>query len=172
MIKTIMVSEDRMAVLIGRNGSTKREIEKKTNTRIRIGEDVKIDGNAIDVLTAGNIIIAISRGFSPENAFLLMKEENAIEVIDLPKNKMVLKRVRSRLIGTGGKCRRNIELLTKTKISIYGRTVAIIGKYENVGLAKDGIERLLKGLAHRAVYEYLEGKQDLINHAEQTVSEE
>jgi ribosomal RNA assembly protein len=159
MIKIIRIPEERIAVLIGPRGLTKKYIARKTCTKIRIEGDVEVSGEAVNVMTAGGIITAIGRGFSPENALLLLNEENALDVVDLPKNERELLRVRSRLIGTGGKCRRNLEQLTKTKISVYGKTVGIIGRYHNVELAKDGIRRLVKGFAHRAVYEYLEGKQ-------------
>ncbi len=162
MIKILKIPEDRIAVIIGRNGTTRMGIEKKTKTKIKVAEDIEVSGEALNVLVAENIIVAISRGFSPENAILLLDEDNSLDVIDLPKNERTLKRVRSRLIGTGGKCRRNIEMLTKTKISIYGKTVGIIGKYRNVELARDGVERVIKGIAHRAVYEYLENHQKMI----------
>ena len=70
------------------------------------------------------------------------------------------RRIRSRLIGTSGKCRRNIERLTGTRISVYGKTVAIIGKYTNAHLAAQAVEKIIKGIPHRSVYEFLEGKQD------------
>lgn len=159
MIKIMKIPEERLAVLIGHNGTTKDEISGRTRTSIKVGDSVEISGESMDVLLAENIVIAIARGFSPENALLLIDEENTLEIIDLPKNDRVLRRLRSRLIGTGGKCRRNLELLTKTKISIYGKTASIIGSYSSVELAKDGIDRLIKGFSHRAVYEYLEGKQ-------------
>jgi ribosomal RNA assembly protein len=162
MIKVLMLPEDRMAVVIGKRGATKAEIAKKTKTEITIGDGVEIKGEAINVLTAENIITAIARGFSPKNAMLLLDENNTMDIIDLPKDDKKLKRIRSRLIGTNGKCRRNMELLTKTKISIYGRTVGIIGNYENVELAKEGIGRLIKGIAHRNVYEYIESHQQTI----------
>ena len=159
MIRRIKVPEDRIAVIIGKGGNIRQEIENNTHTKIKVDEDVEIEGEALDVMTAENIVKAISRGFSPENAFELLDEEKFMSMLELPKSENTLKRIRSRLIGAKGKCRRNIEMLTKTKISIYGRTAGIIGKYENVELAKGGINRIVKGVSHSAVYEYLEGHQ-------------
>ncbi len=159
MIRRIKVPDDRIAVIIGNYGRTKKAIEKKTHTKITIDDEIQIEGEAIDVMTAENVIKAVSRGFSPKNAHELLDEENTISIIELPKDKIKLKRMRSRLIGTKGKCRRNIELLTETKISIYGKTVAIIGNYNNIELAEDAITRLMHGASHSNVYAYLEGRQ-------------
>jgi ribosomal RNA assembly protein len=160
VIKKIRIPEDRLAVLIGSRGKTRKYLEKKTSTRIHVGEDITVTGEAVNVMTAENVIKAISRGFSPKNAFELLDEEATLGIIDLPKDEKALVRLRSRLIGTRGKSRRNLELLTKTKISIYGKTVGIIGKYENVHLATDGVTRIIKGFSHRNVYEYLEHHQN------------
>lgn len=160
MIRKIRMPEERLPVLIGSKGRVKRALQKETATKITVGDEVVIDGDAIDVMTAENVVKAISRGFSPENAFLLLDEENTLELIELPKNERMLTRIRSRLIGTKGKGRRNLEILTKTKISIYGRTAGIIGKYENAELACDAVRRLMKGFSHRNVYKYLEQHQN------------
>jgi ribosomal RNA assembly protein len=159
VIRKIRMPEDRLAILIGTRGRTKRALEGKTKTKIYVEEEVTISGEAVDVMTAENVVKAIARGFSPENAFDLIDESYTLGLMELSKDKRLLKRIRSRLIGTAGKARRNLELLTKTKISIYGRTVGIIGKYDNVELAEDAINRLIKGFSHRNVYEYLEHHQ-------------
>ena len=163
MIKRIKVPEERIAVLIGRNGKTRRYIQQKTHTKIKIVDDVEINGDSIDVMTAETIIRAVARGFSPENAFSLLSEKNTLVIMDLPKNERELKRIKSRLIGMGGKCRKNIEVLTRTKISIYGRTAGIIGSYENTKLAGDAIRRLVTGISHKKVYEYLESHHNKFN---------
>ncbi|MBI4174566.1 MAG: RNA-processing protein [Candidatus Aenigmarchaeota archaeon] len=161
MIKNIKIPEERLPVLIGRNGMTRKSIEKKTKTKIDAGEEeVIIEGESIGVLDAENIIKAIGRGFSPESAELLLNEENALMIIDLPRGEKNQRRVKSRLIGTKGKSRRNIERLTGTRISVYGKTVSLIGKYENVALAEQAIQKIIKGVPHRFVYEFLEARQN------------
>ena len=161
MITTIKIPEERVSVLIGTRGSTKRKIQRRTTTKISIsGGDVTMEGDAIDVLDAENMVKAIGRGFSPENAILLLNEENTLSIIDLPKGESAQKRIKSRLIGTNGKSRRNLERLTGTRISVYGKTVSLIGKYDNVDLAEQAINKLIKGVSHRFVYEFLEAKQD------------
>jgi len=159
MIKTIKIPNERLAILIGPKGSTKRRIQKKTGTKILIEEEVTIEGESLDVLDAGNIIKAIGRGFAPESALLLREEENTLSIIELPKNARETKRIKSRIIGTKGKSRRNMERLTRTYISVYGKTVAIIGKYSNVAMAEGAVNKIIKGISHRFVYQFLEEKQ-------------
>ena len=55
--------------------------------------------------------------------------------------------------------RKNIEEYTKTAISIYGKTAAIIGTYENAEFARESLEKLIKGFTHKSVYKFLEEQQ-------------
>lgn len=156
MIKSVRIPQERVAVLIGRGGAAKRYVENITRTKLVIGEEVTISGDAVDVMTAENVVRAIGRGFSPHNAAELCEESNTMEIIELPKDERQRKRIASRIIGTRGKSRRNMELLTKTHISVYGKTVAVIGGYERVEKAHRAIEMLIKGYSHKTVYKFLE----------------
>ncbi|MBI5061472.1 MAG: RNA-processing protein [Candidatus Aenigmarchaeota archaeon] len=158
MIKSIKVPKARMPIVIGKNGSTKNEIEKVFGVKLECGEDVIAEGDAINVMDAENAIKAIGRGFPPEAAMKLRNEENVLFIIPLPKDKRTLHRLRSRIIGTGGKARRNMEHLTKTEICIYGKTVSIIGDYERADMARQAVEKLISGFSHRSVYAFLEKK--------------
>ena len=160
MIKSVKIPEERLSVLIGNKGFTKRSIEKATSTKITVEDEVLIEGESIDVMTAENIVKAIGRGFSPDSAEMLLDEDCSMELIDLPKNAQSAKRIRSRLIGTNGKSRRNIERLTGVRMSVYGKTVGIIGTFENVHMASQAVRKIIKGIPHRSVYEFLEGKQN------------
>lgn len=156
MIKTVKIPEDRVAVLIGRHGKVKREVEEYTKTKLAISDVVDIEGEPIDAMTAENVIRAIGRGFSPEKALDLLDEENALLVIAL--NPKSAGRIKSRIIGTNGKTRYKIEKMTKTFISVYGRTVSIIGRYHDVELAKEAVEKIIEGATHKFVYDFLEKK--------------
>ena len=48
-----------------------------------------------------------------------------------------------------------LESLTDSHISIYGKTVAIIGGVTDVIVAKQAIEKLLKGSPHGNVYRFI-----------------
>ncbi len=64
MIELVRIPEQRKGALIGKNGSVKKELEKKTHTSLTVGDDVEIDGEALDVLKAKEIVKAIGRGFA------------------------------------------------------------------------------------------------------------
>jgi ribosomal RNA assembly protein len=160
MISRFKIPEARTGVLIGKRGAVRRKIEKELDIKIDIGEEISISGkDAINVMTAENVVKAIGRGFSPVKAMKLKKEEMSLYIIPLPKNERTLKRMKSRIIGAEGRAKANIEKLSKTDISVYGRTVAIIGDFEAVDNARQAIENLMSGFSHASVYDMLERKR-------------
>ncbi|MAH43529.1 RNA-processing protein [archaeon] len=159
MIKNVRIPIPRIAVLIGKNGATRKNIENSCDVKLKIykiGGNVEIEGEALGVVIAEVIVTAIARGFSPEKANLLHDENRTLAILNISDDKRELKRIKSRLIGTGGKSRRNMERLTGTYISVYGKTVSIIGPHENVDKLQSGLEKLIKGTSHRFVYQHLE----------------
>ncbi|MAG45400.1 MAG: RNA-processing protein [Nanoarchaeota archaeon] len=161
----LKIPKARIAVLVGVKGKTKRLLEKKTKTKLKIDSQeglVDIQGTSMAVFQTELIIKAIGRGFNPEVALSLLDEENCFELIDITsfagKSKDKLKRIKSRLIGTKGKCRKFIENMCDIHISIYGKTVSIIGKVENVQIARLAIQDILSGAPHGPVYKTLEEK--------------
>lgn len=163
----VKIPKNRIAVLIGRNGGVKKKIEEETNTKIKVDSkegEVFVNGSdAVSLYNTNQIIIAIGRGFNPGIAELLLKNDYCFELIslnDYTKNDLL--RIKGRLIGTKGKCRKTIEQLTECYISIYGKTIGIIGLIENVNIARRAIENLLKGSPHSSVYRWLEKKRSEI----------
>ncbi len=67
-----------------------------------------------------------------------------------------MKRLKGRVIGEGGRSRKTIEELTGSYISIYGKTICIIGEPEGAPNARRAVESLLKGSPHGNVYKWLE----------------
>lgn len=168
----IKIPKRRIAVLIGEKGKVKRELQKLTSTTLKIDSDegdvTIISEESIDVFNTKPIVQAIARGFNPEIAFKLLEEENCLEIIDITdfslKSKKKLIRLKSRIIGAKGKARKNIEMLTHTDISVYGKTVSIIGTQENTYLAKRAIQNLLQGSRHGKVYGFIERSKKLDKH--------
>jgi len=76
-------------------------------------------------------------------------------------NKNDLKRLKGRLIGKNGKAKEMIQDLTNVSLSIYGKTISMIGKIENVDTARHAINNLLSGSRHGKVYAYLERQRKL-----------
>jgi len=162
----LRIPKDRVAVLIGKKGSTKRLIEQKTKTKLEVSTsgDVTLKGeDNIALFVTQNIIKAIGRGFNPDIALTLLDENNLLQIIPIKeftgKSKKKFTRVKARLIGTKGKAKKIIEQTTNTEISIYGKTVSIIGPIENVDLAKRAIEKLLQGAPHAHVYKFIEAQK-------------
>ena len=157
------IPKDRVAVVIGPNGGTKKTIEKGTKTKVRIDSkngDVEIEAeDAALVLKAANIIRAIGRGFSPEHAMKLTDDEYYFELINLTeelgKNWKQIQSKKGRIIGKEGAIREKIEADTQTHISVYGKTIGIIGKAENVEKAQHAVLMLIKGAEHASVLNYL-----------------
>ena len=83
----VKIPKARVAVLIGRNGEQKKKIEKETNTKIRVDSDegeVFVEGSdAVSLYNTNYIITAIGRGFNPEIAELLLKNDYCFELINL-----------------------------------------------------------------------------------------
>lgn len=159
----LKIPKDRIAVLIGKDGEIKAELESLTETTISIDSkegDVTIKGaDSLSIYQLKDVIIAIGRGYNPEIARLLLKQDYILEVIPIAeraKTKAHLERIRGRIIGAGGKARGTIENLTETFISIYGKTISVLGPPEGVVLAKKAIESLIEGSPHSNVYRWLE----------------
>ena len=165
--KVIRIPNDRIAVLIGKSGSVKSKIEELCFVSLDIDGDTgevlikaMADVEKIQPFKAMEIVTAIGRGFSPENAMTLLKGENTLHVIDLRefagKSTANVERIKGRIIGEGGRARRNMENLTSTNISVYGRTVSIIGDASKLRSTVDAISAISSGGMHGAVYDKLE----------------
>lgn len=160
--QNVKIPKDRIAVLIGKEGEIKSQIEENTKTRINVDSeegDVFIQGeDAIELYTAGEIIKAIARGFNPEVAQLLLRQDFCFILLDLSEHckPTEIRRIKGRIIGKEGKARENIERLTECNISVYGKTIAIIGMNDNALVAKNAVESLIRGSPHSKVYSYLE----------------
>ncbi len=163
-IYELKIPQDRIAVLIGPKGMTRKKIEKKLNITMIINSkegDVTLSGeDSLALLTAQNITKAIGRGINPEKALDLLEEDVVLETIDMTDysndSKKRLAVIRGRVIGTDGKSRAYIEELTGTHISIYGKTITIVGPYQTAALARKALEALLSGNRHTTIYTWLE----------------
>ena len=166
-MKYYKIPKDRIGVLIGHNGETKKLIEDRIQLKIDVdseeGEISFDDNNVKDpllVLQIENIIRAIGRGFSPERAFRLFKDDVDFFIFDIHdyvgKKQTHIRRLKSRIIGKEGKTKRIIEGLTGSNISIYGHTISVISDFESMDVAKRAIDMLLSGSKHSTVYRLIE----------------
>lgn len=167
MTEYLTIPHDRIGALIGPKGKTKKQIEKSTDTKIDIdsstGEiEITMKKDAIGFMKATKIVKAIARGFSPENAMKLLIDDNTLEIIELKevlgKNENRMRVKKGRVIGKKGKARKEIEQEANVKISVYGKTITLIGKAEDIQKAKKAIQMLLFGANHSTAYESLKNK--------------
>ncbi|MBI4044581.1 MAG: RNA-processing protein [Candidatus Diapherotrites archaeon] len=161
--QALKIPRQRIGVLIGTQGETKKILEKKGKTRIGIdsetGEvEVETGKDAIGFLKTIEAVKAIGRGFAPEKAFKLFEDDYMLDIIelsDLGRSGKGLENVRGRIIGTQGRARQKIEEETRSLISVFGKTVAIIARVDDLPGARKAVEMLLKGASHSRVYNTL-----------------
>jgi len=156
------VPKDRIAVLIGKSGKTRKMIEAAC------GGDLNIDSQTGDVsiswkgepdpigrMKAPDVISAIGRGFSPERAIHLLEDNFFLRLYNIRewvgRQPNQTRRMRSRLIGTNGRIRTLIEEMSRCEIAVYGSTVAVMGDNDALSLATPAIEGILDGSEHSTV---------------------
>ncbi len=156
------VPKDRIAVIIGKGGQTRKMIENSCGGKLSIDSqtgDVSIEWDKevdpIKKMKIPDVINAIGRGLAPKRAIQLIEDEMFLRIYDIrewvgrqPKQ---TKRMRGRLIGTNGRIRTLIEEFSNCEIAIYGSTVVVIGDSEGLELASPAIEGILRGSEHGTV---------------------
>jgi arCOG04150 universal archaeal KH domain protein len=169
----VKVPDDRIGVLIGQGGETMRDIEDRAEVRLDIDSEsgnVRIEkvGDPVKGLKGPDIVRAIGRGFSPEEALSLLDDDMMMfEIVDIggaARNKTDLRRKKGRLIGEDGRTRELMQELTGASVTIYGSTLATIGGPKQVGAVREASERLLDGAPHGAVYSFLEEQRQELKH--------
>ncbi|MFH1836132.1 MAG: KH domain-containing protein [Methanobacteriota archaeon] len=157
----VKIPKERVGVLIGGEGKTLKEIEERTKTKITVEEtSVSIEGDPVDEWITKDILKAVGRGFTPEKSLMLTQEDMAFEVLNLAdivgESDKSIARIKGRIIGSQGKSREKIENLTDCYVSVYGKTVCIIGTLDATPVAREAILMLASGSPHSNVYRFLE----------------
>lgn len=168
----VKIPKERIGALVGPEGRVKKGIEKAFSIELQVDSSsgdvtMTLAKDAEDpsmLFRAKDVINAIGRGFSPEHAFRLLRNEDALlDIIDLRtafgRSESDIKRVKGRVIGMNGKTRRIIEELTDTNVAVYGHTVSIIGEAEEAQVAREAIQMLVRGSMHSTVYRFLHRKR-------------
>jgi ribosomal RNA assembly protein len=164
----VKISENRMGAVIGKEGEVKDRIEKELKVKIYIDSKdglVEIENIGEDPLggwKAKDVIRAINYGVLPETALKLKNDEYSLIVVNLfdivGRSKKALTRQKARVIGRRGNTKSHISELTGAEVSVAGKHVAIIGRIEEVQIAKNAVEALAGGVPHGVVYKVLEKK--------------
>lgn len=163
----IKIPEERIGVLIGPDGSMKSLVEEKSKSKLDIDSEtgtvtIESSEDPLQALRVSDFVRAIGRGFSPERALSIFDDELLmLDVMDISKivgTKSDMDRLKGRIIGKDGKTREIMEKLTGSKVSVYGKTISLIGYPEQIRVARAAIEMLLDGAPHGNVYGFLEKK--------------
>jgi ribosomal RNA assembly protein len=174
------LGKKRIAVVIGKNGETKKEIENALGVKINLDSktgycDIHpiIDSpnyNPLNVLTAEKVLKAISRGFNPTKAMALVDETYDLEVFNLQKilgrSEKKIKRMKGRVIGRNGEMRQAIERYADCFLSVYGKTISLIADYDNLQIARKAVSMILNGMPHHTVLKFLERKYNELKKEE------
>ncbi|MCD6230145.1 MAG: RNA-processing protein [Candidatus Diapherotrites archaeon] len=166
----VLIPKERVAILIGSDGKTKKLIEKKSGAKLLIDSEtgnVSIkrleDTDPFFAWKLKDVVKAIGRGFNPEKALELLKEDTYFEIVDLHDfaghSKKAVETLKSRIIGSSGKVKASIESESGATLSIYGKTAGIIGSFQSVETAKKAVELLAEGATHSSVYKKLREKR-------------
>lgn len=174
----LKIPKERVGVLIGKDGTTKEHVENMTSIKLDIDSETgsitiipteKME-DPLAVWKARYIVKAIGRGFSPETALKLLDDEFILEIINLPdfvgKSKKAILRQKGRIIGREGRTKEIIHEMTGVEISVYGKTVALIGDMERIQIAKEAVQMILDGVRHKSVYSFLEKKKNELKRKE------
>ena len=175
MPEHLKIPDDRIGVLIGTEGETKRRIENLAEVLIEVDSEsgaVSVtrddDADPVRSLKGPRIVKAIARGFPPESALRLLDDVEGDEDMVIYESINIKKATGSdsetrakkgRLIGKGGRTRELMEDLTNTSVVIYGSTLGVIGMPKQVEIVRSAAEMLLDGAPHGAVYSFLERKR-------------
>jgi len=168
----VRIPKERVGVLVGPDGKVKQRIEEKFLVELQIesesgGVTILLTEKAHDpslLFKAKDTVTAIGRGFSPERAFRLLRNEDDIfDFIDLRvifgRSESDIKRVKGRIIGANGKTRKLIEELSDANVVVYGHTIGFIGAFKQVDVARNAVQMLIDGSQHHTVYKYLQKKR-------------
>jgi ribosomal RNA assembly protein len=137
----------------------KQQIEKALNVKISFsGDNARIEGEGFEEYIALSVVEALNYGFELPIALHLKNEDYMMEKINLRKivRPSRIQTIKARIIGLDGKTKRIISELTDCEVAIKDKIVAMIGKTEDVGIAKRAVTSLIQGSPHSSVYAFLE----------------
>ncbi len=168
----VRIPKERVGVLVGPDGKVKQYIEDKLCVKLEVDSDVgdvniTVSPKGADpsvLFRARDVVSAVGRGFTPERAFRLIRDEDSVfDVVDLRevfgRSESDIKRIKGRIIGMEGKTRRIIEDLSEAEVVVYGHTIGIIGTFEQANIARTATQMLIDGCQHHSVYKYLAKKR-------------
>ncbi|MFL2498224.1 MAG: KH domain-containing protein [Candidatus Thalassarchaeum sp.] len=161
------VPMNRIAVLIGKGGQTRKMLEEASGAKLdidsRTGEVMAVweeEPDPVVRMKMPDVILAIGRGLAPSRAVQLIRDDIFLRMYDIRewvgRQPNQTRRMRSRLIGRNGRIRSLIEEISNCEMAIHGSTVLMIGDQDGITLAAPAIEGILSGSEHSTVLHGLE----------------
>ena len=158
----VRIPQNRLGILIGPKGATKKELEKTFNVSITVEDTgcVLIKGEeGLSLWNASKAVKGIGRGFNLEAVKELSKDDYDLVVINLEslvgRKHKDIERYKARIIGQNGKTKKYIENITGASICLSGKTVSIIGKIQDVHDTNEAINIIMDGAEIKTVYAFL-----------------
>ena len=136
----------------------KEILEKNLNIEIKFENDSILfeSDSTFSINVFEEFLRALNAGFPLKDALKIVTENFIIKEIDVErftgKDKKHKRRMIARVIGREGSAKRTIEEMTSTKIVIGDRMVYIMGLPDDVSLAVEALEEILKGRKHSTAY--------------------
>ena len=161
------VPKNRIAVLIGKGGQTRKMLEEISGAELDIDSQTgevmaewKEEPDPVVRMKMPDVVLAIGRGLAPSRAIQLIQDDVFLRMYDIRewvgRQPNQTRRMRSRLIGRNGRIRSLIEEISNCEMAIHGSTVLVIGDREGIALAGPAIEGILRGSEHSTILHGLE----------------
>ncbi len=161
------VPKNRIAVLIGKGGQTRKMLEEISGAELDIDSQTgevmaewKEEPDPVVRMKMPDVVLAIGRGLAPSRAIQLIQDDVFLRMYDIRewvgRQPNQTRRMRSRLIGRNGRIRSLIEEISNCEMAIHGSTVLVIGDRDGIALAGPAIEGILRGSEHSTILHGLE----------------
>ncbi len=161
IMQVVKIPSERVGSMCGKDNASLEMLNRICKVTITPDPDgeIEIEGEPVDEFFAKDVVKAIGRGFDPNTALKLLKDNYVLKIINLREfvhSRDSITRVKSRVIGTQGKTKKIIESDAECDLSIYGHTVSIISPLDTIDMAVTAVVKLIDGANHSGVYSYLE----------------
>lgn len=138
----------------------KEILERELNIKISNLKNgsISIEGSPEEEYRAEKVLDAINLGFPTRFALLIKRQNLIFEILNIKKymRGKNITRIKSRIVGEGGRALKNLSNLSDCYLELKGSNVGIIGEPENLENARNAIIMLIKGSKHANVYAFLE----------------
>jgi ribosomal RNA assembly protein len=156
-MRLLRIPEERASLLLKNQERDLKTIENLLKIEISASKKGEIEiscPDPLEELRAYEIVKAYGRGFALKNALKLLEDNSSIQIIeikDFANTKNSSTRLKGRVIGKNGRIKSFLENELDLCISIYGKTISLIGNCSNLTVGRQVIELLLNGGSYAAM---------------------